>query len=649
MNPSTDVVPVEVTVCERLTKKIVSHRSSAPASSTPSPSLSAILDETCTAIEYHAKWFAPAGLKALLEHALEAAMQSSSSADFFSALKLIDKICTFAVLPDLLPVARFIAYTYYQGSRENRHRKLLVNAWRLAQVILNTHLAQQFITLLLQIVTDRQFLQTRMGMAAGRGSLMMTIEILQLDISPEIPTTEPTQLLQALEDAPLDGDVVLAEQLLSMIVWMLQDEAAMGKLQADGSLVLCLGIARRAIANSHDLDVLESIYTVLEIQSQRFEPRQQHDIAILFVEGRRQLPSELSSQLLSQWRRSQLLEDRFAFTASYRNFLDRLSSCSFYLAELEAFLSICVQQYARMDDTSKLDLVLTIESLTTALSTAGPAVEVLGAGLVTLFIRALEQRTNPDQSKSMFRRLCLLSKNCLVIAKMLLSIRADASGDIYLDLEPSVSLMAECPYSAQTISCPSYLPMQSWIDAINGFIAGEVQNWDVYDMFLTGLPGQLRNHALWPAEEQDVRFILLKTCNYLNADLFREPPTETGLNKSYVISHLIQLLTAMMSYHAELLPNDIKTAIVTVINVAGSRDHSVSIQCIHTLSICCYERPALMATFMDAVINKMSKLVTQKSLAIYVLEFLAALSRLPALHDGLRLEDFKRIFGVCHS
>jgi hypothetical protein len=105
----------------------------------------------------------------------------------------------------------------------------------------------------------------------------------------------------------------------------------------------------------------------------------------------------------------------------------------------------------------------------------------------------------------------------------------------------------------------------------------------------------------------------------------------------------------MTTYHKDLPRPDIKAAIVTFISVAGSRDYTVSIQCIHALTICCYELPEVMAGYMDVVISKMSKMVTQRHLAMYVLEFIAGLSRLPLLHEKLDTQGLKRVFGVCHS
>ncbi|KAK4550669.1 hypothetical protein LTR36_000248 [Oleoguttula mirabilis] len=52
---------------------------------------------------------------------------------------------------------------------------------------------------------------------------------------------------------------------------------------------------------------------------------------------------------------------------------------------------------------------------------------------------------------------------------------------------------------------------------------------------------------------------------------------------------------------------------------------------------------------MDGVINKMSRMVTQKYLAIHVLHFIAGLSRLPDLYRNFKQQDYMRIFGVCRS
>ncbi|KAK3684651.1 Tuberous sclerosis 2-like protein, partial [Vermiconidia calcicola] len=98
-----------------------------------------------------------------------------------------------------------------------------------------------------------------------------------------------------------------------------------------------------------------------------------------------------------------------------------------------------------------------------------------------------------------------------------------------------------------------------------------------------------------------------------------------------------------------LFKEEILTSVLIFLKIAGSREYTVSIPCVHALTICCYEFPDLMSSYMQDVIDKMSKIITQRYLSIHVLLFLAGISRLPDLFKNFQVQHYKRIFGVCSS
>ncbi|KAK4631502.1 hypothetical protein CLAFUW4_03581 [Fulvia fulva] len=654
-----EIAPYEAFICERLTREVSkcdalgSNSVQSPASSSTQASLSGVLQEAATAIQYHAKWFAPAALSNLLQTALNVASRSSSTADLYAALDLIDTVCTYSLLPCLVPAVRFIAYAYYQGSRSNRHKRLSQHAWAVAQHILESHLGGQFAGALLQVISDPYDGRSKYHFAASVGALMMTTNKLFADHEAQAHNMQPTQLLIGLRETSIANNAILREQVTILLGTMLQDDAITDQVEADAGLDIWLNLVERCVEQPSDKEALEVLFTGLQTRVARFEARHHPALAQLFVQARRPLPKNLSSQLLDPWQRALLLEEETVWTSGYRSMLGKLCDSSLYLEELDAFITTSVSAYFQTDNfVARKDFVYTLETLIVDPTTAAPAVDILARGVVRIFAHKTQKEKWEGQRNWLFPLLCGLAKHSLEATRLLLRIRADEAGQGYLEPERTNEdemVLDKRPKPTSNLYGFTALSLEAWVSAVEGMIYQEPTRWDIYNALLKDLAPQIRNHALWRDRSEHIIALRQALCKCLDTDIFLEPPAQAGVSKSYVIGQLLQILTATISYHRQIPRNDIKAAIKTVINVAGSRDHTVSIHCIHALTICCYELPELMAGYMDALINKMARMVTQRNLALYVLEFFAGLSRFRDLQDRLRRDDFKRIFGVCHS
>lgn len=640
-----DIEPYETTICERLTREIhlcdtagsTGLQSPSTAASAHS-SLAQVLQGASTAVQFHAKWFAPPALAALLQTVFDVASRSSATTDLSAALNFIDTVGTYSLIPALLPVVRFISYAYYQGSRSNRHKRIMQHAWAVAQHIIESHLGGQFPGTLLAIVADHRYAHTRLGLGATIGSLMIITHKL-LPEDGDHHTMEATDLLISLRAAAIDHDPILREQVAFMLGSMLQDARVVSSMQKDGVMGVCLEQIHRCTAFVLAKEPLDSIFKGLTLHLTNFEPHHLPVIALLFVDARQPLPAELSTELLRPWKQALMLEDHALWETSYRTLLGKLCDSTLYLTQLEAFIDVSVLAFFQTESFAlREEYVNTLGGLLSNVDADPAVVDILAKGIVSIFTHKTHKEKWESQRNWVFPILCEIASRSVVASTLLLSIRADAAGEGYLEMERTSDI-----HGISTIS------LHVWVDAVNDMLVRAPKRWDVYNALLTRLAPQIRNHALWASKSREISILRESICELLNADSYVEPPPETGLNKSHIVAQLIQILTAIISYHRGLPRQDIKSAIITIINVAGSRDHTVSIHCIHALTICCYELPELMAGYMDAIIIKMTRMVTQRQLAIYVLEFFAGLSRFPELQNRLRRDDFKRIFGVCHS
>lgn len=191
-----------------------------------------------------------------------------------------------------------------------------------------------------------------------------------------------------------------------------------------------------------------------------------------------------------------------------------------------------------------------------------------------------------------------------------------------------------------------FAPLQLWSQAITSAVQ-DPANWDIYRCFTSRLPDLLSNHSLFEDQTPVVNNLRAIICQQLRSGGYPEPPVNTGLTKSHVAKDLVRSLMTIIGYHKSLTKQELVQTVSVFLWISGMRDFTVSIQCIHALGLCCYEIPVIMTSYMDDVIDKMAKMVTQKMLAIHVLQFLAGLSRMPDLYRNFKEHDFKKIFGVC--
>jgi hypothetical protein len=612
--------------------------------------LAKVLFEAAVTIQYHAKWFAPDPLSTLFQLSLRLASRSTSTPDLYGALALIDAIATYSYLPTLLPAVRFVALAYYQGSRSNRHKRLSQSAWAVAQHLLESHLGGQFVGHLLDIISDLHHSESRKQLGTSIGALMLTAQKLLPIADGQASAMQPTQILLGLEKAVVD-DAMSCDQIATVLSAMLLDDRVFEAIEHDGSLGLCLKLCERFAGPHLDQSVADDLFKGLGLRSSSFEARHQPSVARLHVDNGRPLPPDLSKQLLLPWRTSIFEGEQTLWNSEYRALLSRLCTSSLFLEELDSFIDTAVLAFFRFQSVSfRKDLVNVLEKLIMDPQTEDAPKASLSLGLLKIFTHNMQKAKWEDERKWLFPILCRLSPHCVNIAEFLFRIRADASNEGYVDASPAGNDQhSEVSCSFASLQGIASLSVETWVRTVHDFLTSNAHKWEVYNIMLTGMAAQVRNHALWTSRPQLVNLMRHAVCNRLSSDSFMEPPEASGTSKSYIVCRLLQILAAMMSYHKDLPPRDIKAAIATFVSVAGSRDYTVSIECIHALTICCYELPEVMADYMDVVVSKMSKMVTQRHLAMYVLEFLAGLSRLPLLYEKLDTQGLKRVFGVCHS
>lgn len=657
VSSTVDIAPWERTVCERLVRNIrhTSEGTARPDSpqetSLHSKTLAEVLDDATLAIRFHARWFSETDIAGLVDATLDATFESTASAAVAATIRLIDAIGTYSYLPSqVLPrIVRFISQAYYNARKSHRTKTLAKQVKTVLIRILISHLGDSTVGELLNIVGcgDESFLSSRAGHAQTAGALMIIFQKLWLkeDVRHDVPRPDMFLLVDALRYVARSGDESLREQIMETLAELLTRETAVAELDAQCSWDLLLDVLKTCIARTPKSPYAGAVVDNLCGRDEHLEGRQLAAVAELAALTERPLTPALSEAVIAKWPPS-LAADHWS--DDFHDLLHRLARSPLYVEELDtlarryaAIVGMAPDQHHADTETFVQLFKDCILDPATPKGNAGLLVNVL----IDLMLRL--QMQHPDHEPTLiFDTICHAAEKCTEAVKFMLRFRSDVEGTIYVEPEPRRSQHANS-HSDRAVFIP-YLSLQQWERTILS-IMEDSADWDIYDCLLKGLPELLANHTLFEPRIQFVRRLSGLLCQQIDETQYNDPPTSTGHTKSYIAARIVRVLTAIITYRRQLSKQELLEAASCFVKTAGSRDYVVSNACIYALTICCYEIPDLMSSYMDDVIDKMSKMVTQRFVAIHVLEFLAGLSRLPDLVRNFKRHDYKKIFGVCGS
>lgn len=637
-----DIAPFEAVTCQRLTDQIRIFSSAhtdfalTQAVLPHLDSLADALNDAAVTIRYNAKWFAPDSLTELLDTALDAAAVSSSSHDLSAGVSLIDAVATYSSLPQqsLLRVTQFLARTYYNATRANKTRKLADSVWMTLRRLLESHLGTQIVVALLRIVreVDRIVLESRIGYSRVAGALMVISEKLLLGQDPNLPRPQITELLESLYSAAMNGDNHVRELTIDIIALALTNDTVCNELSAEMSTATLLLVSRECVLATPKSRASKSLVDVLVTQLDHFDPTDYERIAQLCIACGHPLEPRLREALLSRYTNFLPVRDS---SSTFDDLIEKLATSSAYTHELQLLLGRSLADFTNLPEHYPLaDYARQLQLYIGRTNTAKEAASIMCEEIIRAFVHAATSGSSTNELSSIFDCLCGAADRRIEAIRFLLGVRADVDGAVYFKhrhIEQHVSSLA-----------------LEKLDSTILHIIYSCESWEIYHYAISELPSWLGNHTMFDPRPGFIQQLRSTICQQLETGNYREPPSETGLSKSNVAVHLVEILTALLSYSHHLTKNDILGSISILVSTARSRDYVVSIPCIHALTIMCYEQPDLISRYMDDVIDQMARMVTQRYLAIHVLLFLAGLSRLPGLYrNNFKSKDYKKIFGVC--
>ncbi|KAI9793348.1 MAG: Tuberous sclerosis 2-like protein [Peltula sp. TS41687] len=189
------------------------------------------------------------------------------------------------------------------------------------------------------------------------------------------------------------------------------------------------------------------------------------------------------------------------------------------------------------------------------------------------------------------------------------------------------------------------LKVKVWLEAVISILQQE-DDWDLYSYVIVHLGAQLSNHALFMDAVPQIQMLRSVFCEQMRINSFREPPSWAGLKRPDVMICLFHVLTILLTYHEHFSKNEQDEIVRTFMMGIASGERTAK-HAIHGLSICCHELPLSVSKSLNAILQKMSQIITQSQVAVHILEFLACLARMPDLYVNFREEDFWVVFGIC--
>ncbi|KAL9121337.1 MAG: hypothetical protein Q9187_002103 [Circinaria calcarea] len=207
--------------------------------------------------------------------------------------------------------------------------------------------------------------------------------------------------------------------------------------------------------------------------------------------------------------------------------------------------------------------------------------------------------------------------------------------------EPSRVLYVATPGSDPKTT----VKINDWLVTIIGILQ-QASDWEIYSYILVHSPSQLSNSFLFTNAVPHIRMLRSVVVSQLKQNFFHTPPISTGVKRGDVALCLYHALIMLLGYNEQFAKDEQDNIVRAVLHGIGTWDR-VAKTCIHALAICCHEIPASVTRFLNDILKKMAKIITQSNLTMDVLEFLGGLAGLPQVYANLTETELRLVFTIC--
>ncbi|KAI9512139.1 hypothetical protein F5148DRAFT_1297624 [Russula earlei] len=192
------------------------------------------------------------------------------------------------------------------------------------------------------------------------------------------------------------------------------------------------------------------------------------------------------------------------------------------------------------------------------------------------------------------------------------------------------------------------LPISLFLLSVVDIVSDE-KDWEILSYVLCHLPTLLANKHLFcgPKSRAAISKLLATFCSKLSqGDLAAGVVSwPTGLKPRDAQGLACHSLSVLISYRRcfELARQH---DLVEVLISGLSGQPSTIKACLQALSLSAFELPLSMKRFLPNILTKLSQIMTNASMAVHIIDFLAIVGSLPHLYANFTEGDFKLVFGV---
>ncbi|KAH9176208.1 hypothetical protein EDB89DRAFT_208463 [Lactarius sanguifluus] len=180
-------------------------------------------------------------------------------------------------------------------------------------------------------------------------------------------------------------------------------------------------------------------------------------------------------------------------------------------------------------------------------------------------------------------------------------------------------------------------------------LISEEKDWEILSYVLCHLPTLLANKHFFcgPKSRAVIAKLLVVLCSKISqgelaSGVVNWPP---GLRPRDAQGLAYHTLSVLISYRKCFEPP--RQHVLVEVLIAGLSGQPSTIKtCLQALSLSAFELPNSMKRFLPNILTKLSQIMTNASMAVHIIDFLAIVGSLPHLYANFTDANFKLVFGV---
>ncbi|KAB5588350.1 Tuberous sclerosis 2 protein [Ceratobasidium theobromae] len=193
-----------------------------------------------------------------------------------------------------------------------------------------------------------------------------------------------------------------------------------------------------------------------------------------------------------------------------------------------------------------------------------------------------------------------------------------------------------------------WLPVSAYVCVMIDLITAEA-DWEILSYALAHLPVQMSNKHLFcgPRTKSAIIRLLSTLCTAVYEDKLTANigPLAPNLKATDVHGLAYHTLTTLMSYHRTF--NKQLQDVLLQTFLRGLNKNTTTVKpCLQALAIAAFELQPSTTKYLGEIVDKLSQIMSNPTIAGYILELLCIIGSIPALYANFTDDNYRRIFHV---